>query len=141
MLRRSFVQTCATMTLSIFGLKPKKELRFATQGNIKYYFDENNEVYLHEYANGTKSWYQCGKLHRDDGPAIEHSNGDKAWYQNGLFHRIDGPALEWSDGTKFWYQNGKPHRDDGPAVEYPNGSKFWYKNGIKQTPVEKVKNA
>jgi len=34
-------------------------------------------------ADGTKSWYRNGHLHRDHGPAIEHANGTKEWYRNG----------------------------------------------------------
>ena len=56
--------------------------------------------------SGTKRWYQNGKLHRDDGPAIEYNNGDKCWYKNGLLHREDGPAIEWITGYKRWYLNG-----------------------------------
>ena len=33
--------------------------------------------------NGTKRWYSKGKLHREDGPAIECADGDKSWYING----------------------------------------------------------
>ena len=33
--------------------------------------------------NGTKRWYSKGKLHREDGPAVEWASGDKAWYLNG----------------------------------------------------------
>jgi hypothetical protein len=43
-----------------------------------------------------------GKLHRDDGPAVECATGDKAWYKNGLKHREDGPAVEYSSGHKEW---------------------------------------
>jgi hypothetical protein len=57
--------------------------------------------------NKTKHWRLNGKLHREDGPAIEHSNGDKYWYLNGKRHREDGPAIEYADGTKYWYLNGE----------------------------------
>ena len=33
--------------------------------------------------DGDKSWYLNGKLHREDGPAIEYANGYKSWYLNG----------------------------------------------------------
>jgi len=33
--------------------------------------------------NGDKHWFLCGKLHREDGPAIEYANGDRFWYLNG----------------------------------------------------------
>lgn len=32
---------------------------------------------------GTLKWYLNGKLHREDGPAIEHADGGKEWYLNG----------------------------------------------------------
>ena len=34
------------------------------------------------YPNGDKYWCLNGKLHREDGPAIEWANGDKSWYLN-----------------------------------------------------------
>jgi hypothetical protein len=54
-----------------------------------------------------RNWYLNGKLHRDDGPAIECANGDKAWYLNDKRHRDDGPAIEWANDNKYWYLNGK----------------------------------
>ena len=35
------------------------------------------------YPNGTKEWWLNGKLHREDGPAIEYANGNKEWCLNG----------------------------------------------------------
>ena len=29
-----------------------------------------------------KTWYVNGKIHREDGPAIEYANGEKFWYLN-----------------------------------------------------------
>lgn len=44
--------------------------------------------------NKRRKWINSdGKLHRDDGPAIEHINGTKEWYINGELHREDGPAV------------------------------------------------
>ena len=79
--------------------------------------------------DGSKFWYLNGKLHREDGPAIEWDSGDKDWYLNGKLHREDGPAREWNDGSKFWFLNGKKHREDGPAIEFASGDKDWYLNG------------
>ena len=59
------------------------------------------------YPNGSKRWYLNGKLHREDGPAIEYPNGSKRWYLNGKVHREDGPAVENFNGSKYWYLNGK----------------------------------
>ena len=34
------------------------------------------------YDNGDKHWFLNGKLHREDGPAIERADGSKSWYLN-----------------------------------------------------------
>ena len=88
--------------------------------------DTDKEEYYCEYANGDKFWYQEGKLHRLDGPAVERTDGNKLWFQNGQLHRLGGPAVEYTSGNKCWYQKGKRHRIDGPAVEQANGNKVWY---------------
>ena len=85
---------------------------------------------------GTIRYYQNGKCHRLDGPAVEYSDGTKYWYQNGFLHRLDGPAIEFSNGSKSWFQNGKCHRLDGPAVEFQDGTKSWYIEGEKLTEEE-----
>ena len=87
------------------------------------------------YSSGNKYWYINGKLHREDGPAIERTNGTKQWYINGKLHREDGPAIEYANGDKYWYLNGKRHREDGPAIE-EFGTKFWYINGEELTEEE-----
>ena len=93
---------------------------------------DEKEYQVKVYPDRTE-WYQNGKLHRLDGPAVELANGDKFWYQNDQLHRLDGPAVDWANGDKFWFQNGLRHRLDGPAQEYANGDKFWYINGKKLT--------
>ena len=95
------------------------------------------EVRIH--SNGANEWFQNGKRHRDDGPAITWSDGTKEWFQNDKVHREDGPAREYPDGTKHWYQNGKRHRDDGPAREYTDGTKKWYIEGVNYTEAEFLK--
>ena len=55
-------------------------------------------------------------------------DGSKFWYLNGKLHREDGPAVEFADGGKQWYLHGKCHREDGPAIEYYNGQKRWFLN-------------
>ena len=102
-------------------------------------------------SDGTKKWRLNGKLHREDGPAVENSNGSKVWYLNGQRHREDGPAEEWPDGYKFWYLNdteltkrqltSKKMKIDHPEI-YNNylkmkseliissdGTKSWWLNG------------
>ena len=91
-------------------------------------------------TDGSKRWYLNGKLHREDGPAIEDTNGIKAWCINGQYHREDGPAFEYADGSKAWYLNDKRHREDGPAIENANGTKYWYLNGKELTELEFNKN-
>ena len=34
------------------------------------------------YPNGTRYWHLNGKLHKEDGPAIEYSDGVRCWYLN-----------------------------------------------------------
>ena len=94
--------------------------------NGKYHRDNGPAI---EYANGAKEWWKNGDLHREDGPAIERANGEKEWRKNGLLHREDGPAIEFANGDKEWYIKGYLHREDGPAIERANGDKEWYKNG------------
>jgi len=88
------------------------------------------------YDNGDKEWYLNGKLHREDGPAIEWAGGSKDWYLNGKLHREDGPAIEEASGTKAWCLNGKRHREDGPAIEWAGGAKSWYLNDKELTKAE-----
>ena len=65
-----------------------------------------------------------------------HNSGDKAWYLNGKLHREDGAAVEHADGYKAWFLNDKLHREDGPACEYVSGTKLWYLNGKHLTEAE-----
>ncbi len=51
------------------------------------------------------------------------------WFNNGKLHKIDGPAVLRPNGTKEWWLNGKLHRENGPAIEYSNGDKEWWING------------
>ncbi len=101
--------------------KYKKARWFRNEHNLLdgSYIDSDDDV----------CYIKNGKMHRDDGPAVEYADGTKRWYKNGKRHREDGPAVEYADGDKFWYKNGKRHREDGPAVEWANGDKSWYING------------
>jgi hypothetical protein len=91
-------------------------------------------VKVDEYKN--KSWYLKGKLHREDGPAVEYADGSKCWYLKGKLHREDGPAVEYANGTKYWCLNDKLHREDGPAVECADGTKYWWLNDKELTEKE-----
>lgn len=97
------------------------------------------------YDNGIIEHMQDGKLHREDGPAIETSAG-KEWYVNGKLHREDGPAIEYNDGTKQWWLNGEqlteaehakglPEEvklyEDFAIRVYDDGHEEWFIDGIK----------
>ena len=88
----------------------------------------NDKIVKTELLHGIE-YTLDGKLHREDGPAIEYAGGSKEWYLHGVRHREDGPAREYSNGDKCWYLNDKLHREDGPAVEYSNGHKEYWVNG------------
>ena len=40
-----------------------------------------------------------------------YDNGEKHWYLDGKLHREDGPAVEWADGSKYWYLNGTKYTE------------------------------
>lgn len=61
---------------------------------------------------------------------VNHADGSKEYFRDGKLHRDDGPAVERANGTKLWYRNGELHREDGPAIEHANGKKYWYRNGV-----------
>lgn len=73
-------------------------------------------------------WWRNGKLHREDGPAVEHLDG-RTGFNDGRRHRLSGPALE-SPNRKEWWEDGVPHRSDGPAVEDNDGCNEWYIRGV-----------
>ena len=89
-----------------------------------------------EYASGSKAWYQNGKRHRDVGPAVERMDDIMAWYQNGRRHRVDGPAIVHANGAQEWYHNGRRHRLDGPAIVHANGAQEWWINGTEYSSAE-----
>lgn len=82
-----------------------------------------------EFAIGSKVWYVDEKLHREGGPAVERASGSNEWYVDGKLHREDGPAVERANGTKEWWVDGKRHRLDGPAVEWVFGVKNYWIDG------------
>ena len=109
--------------------KPTEE-KYPIINNIKAYETEKGIVEIIKNKNsGKKEWFLNGKLHREDGPAMEQADGSKRWFLHGNLHREDGPAVEYANGTKEWRRNGKLHREDGPAWERPNETKQWWLNG------------
>lgn len=80
-----------------------------------------------------------GRIHREDGPAIENTDGTKRWCQNGVYHRVDGPAY-CANGAMVWFFNGKRHRVDGPASIGPGGYKAWWLHGVEIHRFLKIPN-
>ena len=72
-------------------------------------------------TNGWKEWSLNGKLHREDGPAVEWPDGTKSFWRHGKLHREDGPAVEYVNGDKAWYRDGERHRKNGPVFELATG--------------------
>lgn len=48
-------------------------------------------------GNGDKYWYLKDKI-----TPVEYAGGS-----DGKLHREDGPAVEWADGALEWYLHGK----------------------------------
>lgn len=68
----------------------------------------NGTLYRIIYAKGSQEWFnEQGQRDRIERPAYENDRR-KEWYQNGRLHRIDGPAIEYADGRKeYWFQGRK----------------------------------
>jgi len=62
------------------------------------------------------------------GCLIDKSNAI-SWYENGKLHGKNGPAVEFADGSKWWFKTDRRHRENGPAVEQANGDKAWWLDG------------
>jgi hypothetical protein len=85
-----------------------------------------------ELADGTEQYFYEGALHRDDDlPASVLSTGEREWYRYGAQHRDhDLPAVVHPDGTSIYIVDGKLHRGGGqPAVVYPSGHTEWWVDG------------
>jgi hypothetical protein len=86
-----------------------------------------------------------GLKHREYGPAIIYNNNGRitsvAYYQNGKPHREDGPAIIFygEDGSiieEYWHVAGRLHRTDGPATFRLSGNAAvfsYYLEGKKYT--------
>lgn len=75
--------------------------------------------------SSTASYKSCtrdhsGRLHSyDDKPAIVYTHDTKVWYKYGKIHREDGPAIEWVNGDMQFYLNNKCYRFDVWIKETP----------------------
>ena len=109
-----------------------KKKTLLPDGNYKLELLDPKRVEYHNASGQLSARYYydvAGKLHREDGPAVEWADGYKAYYIHGLPHREDGPAVETADGGKKYYIHGQRHREDGPAVDLPSGYKAYYIHG------------
>ena len=87
--------------------------------------DDVNIVKLWESADAKKHskphkdrhghiWWKLsnGKLHREDGPAVEYADGGESWYRFDVPHRTDGYAIiDVADDVKSFYILGKRYDD------------------------------
>jgi hypothetical protein len=99
----------------------------------KWKYTTTNNTNRTWFELGSNLKFKGNKMSYKEYTVKVYDDGSKFWSLNGKLHREDGPAIEWADGSKFWFLNGKYHREDGPAVEWVNGSKFWYLNGKEYT--------
>ena len=61
------------------------------------------------------------------------TDGSKHWFLNGKLHREDGPAIECTDGSKCWYLNGKylTEKQFNKKIKKPCENKVVEIDGIK----------
>lgn len=57
------------------------------------------------------SWYEMGKLHRDNDPAYICET-EEWWYQNDELHRTDGPAVISQNGREYYVHGRKMSAED-----------------------------
>lgn len=67
--------------------------------------------------DGTREWLNdAGERHREGGPAaIVLPDGRREWRRRGKLHREDGPAIEHADSSREWWIDGE--RYDGDELE------------------------
>ena len=67
-------------------------------------------------------WFECKALfykgfkeHRINGPSSIFKDGNEHWYQDGKFHRLDGPAVIGAHNNysrNEWYIEGIEYSED-----------------------------
>ena len=75
-------------------------------GNIRYDFTDGSYVCIFSY--NTIIWYDYNdKCHRDgDMPAYINTGGYLLYYNHGKWHRVDGPAVILSNGREEYWLDG-----------------------------------
>lgn len=101
-----------------------------------------------ERPDGTREHWHRGRLHRDDGAAIEFAGDElrlslpfgnlrlagpaELWFRRGRLHRDAEPAVLDAKGSLLWCIDGRVHREGGPAVEDVDDdgtNLWWFRNG------------
>lgn len=57
------------------------------------------------------------------------------YYKNGKIHREDGPAIEWINGNKHWLLSDRLHRTDGPAIDLVETELGTVKSGLSMANI------
>lgn len=109
----------------------------------------NPESTAIERPDGTREHWHRGRLHREDGPAVEFAGKElhlrlpfgelrlfgpvELWFRRGRLHRDGEPAVRDAKGSALWFTEGRVHRDDGAAVEDVDDhgtNLWWFRDGI-----------
>lgn len=89
-------------------------------------------------ADGVRYLDAGGRLHREDGPAVERFGAGmvkRQWCRHGTPFNPAGPAAEWTEENglvtyqDFRDEEGWLHRAEGPAVVRGDGSREWHVHG------------
>ncbi len=80
--------------------------------------------YVIHRSDGSDAWFNHGKLHNADGPAVVTFDKQE-WFYHGRRHNANGPAVIKANYSSWWY-HGKRHRDNGPAVEESNSKQYYF---------------
>ena len=87
-----------TITITEFDKLPEEEQRNFT-GIVKW-------------RDGTITYLENGKWHREDGPASIWSNGYQSWHFEGLLHNLNGPAIIFPNGKEeYWIHDKKTSKE------------------------------
>ena len=86
--------------------------------------------------DGAIRYFEGGRTHRLDGPAIEYPGESFYWFKHGSLHRLDGPAAFYTNRDKEWWIDGHLHRLDGPAIEKHTGESRFFVRGKRYSKEE-----
>lgn len=125
------------------------DARSSTEKPQEQYEEKNNRKVHHrngflfreEYEDGgvaVVKYYEEGKLHRVDGPALEFADGRKEYYKHGALHCETGPAVITATGVQQYFKQGVLHRLNGPAVIYPTHEEWWVEGKKIEAPADSL---